>query len=275
MVRVDSAGDDVTITAEDATPVRTLILVISMGTAADRRERFAARAAEATVPWEFMDAFTSLHPSLRYDEEAAMLGRGRALERAEIGCYSSHFEAWKRLLASDADQLVVIEDDVIVDWRFLSELAKIDLAAQGLHFFRLFIKRLTAVERTEPGIVGGGYRIVTLTGYPYGGQGYAMTRSAAERLIPYFTLVDRPIDDAIDRSWVHGIPNRAIFPSPIIEEFAKSTIGLDRYGSVNFPKHLLTRRRIAVNIDRLQRFVIRHITGRGKRDAVGPQKRRI
>ena len=71
---------------------RTRILVISL------------KAAATDLEWEFLDAHESLHSDLSYNEEDAVVAKGRPLTRGEIGCYSSHFEAWRQLVESDHDQ---------------------------------------------------------------------------------------------------------------------------------------------------------------------------
>ena len=52
----------------------------------------------------------------------------------------------------------------------------------------------------------------------FGGQAYALTRAGAERLIRHCRTVRRPIDDELDRSWAHGLPNLCIFPFPVIAQ---------------------------------------------------------
>src|SRR5687767_12904444 len=116
---------------------RTRIIVINLVDAAERRTRFEERARGATVPWSFYPAHTALHPAVRYDERAAIVAKGRPLRAGEIGVYSSHYAAWQDLQSDAADQYVVLEDDVIVDWNFLDKLARINLAKMGINYLRL------------------------------------------------------------------------------------------------------------------------------------------
>lgn len=39
----------------------------------------------------------------------------------------------------------------------------------------------------------------------------------------------RPIDDQLDRHWDHGLPNYSVFPFPIVERWAPSSIGQERF----------------------------------------------
>lgn len=79
----------------DGRAVRTKIIVISMPDAAERRGRFQDRARNVPVTWTFFPARSSLHPALSYDEQGAIVAKGRPLLAGEIGCYSSHYAAWQ------------------------------------------------------------------------------------------------------------------------------------------------------------------------------------
>ena len=70
--------------------VRTKIIVISLPAAQERRERFRERAHNAPVAWSFYPGRTGLHPRLHYDEQAAIIAKGRPLRPGELGCFSSH-----------------------------------------------------------------------------------------------------------------------------------------------------------------------------------------
>ena len=54
-----------------------------------------------------------------YDDEKSIELMGRGLISSEIGCYKSHLGCIERFLATDADYLVVLEDDIeIIDDQF-------------------------------------------------------------------------------------------------------------------------------------------------------------
>jgi hypothetical protein len=68
-------------------------------------------------------------PRLEHDPDEAIVAKGRPMYPGELGCYASHYAAWTSFLESDADQLLVLEDDTIVDWGFLAAMVEVDLAA--------------------------------------------------------------------------------------------------------------------------------------------------
>jgi glycosyl transferase family 25 len=229
---------------------RTRILVISLKAAEARRRAFAAAAA-TDLEWEFVDACESLHPDLSYNDEDAVVAKGRPLTRGEIGCYSSHFAAWRQLVESDHDQFVVLEDDVIVDWDYLAALVRMDHSADGHDYIRLYYKKPAPVRVIQRDFGSRTRWLTQVMGHCFGTQGYLITRRAAGVFIESFRRVRRPVDDEMDRFWAHGVPNLAVFPFPIIERAQESGIGLARFETFDIPAHLRLRRTFARQRERL------------------------
>lgn len=232
---------------------RTKIIVISMPEAAARRSRFQERAHGAQVPWTFFPARTALHPALSYDEQDAIVAKGRPLRRGELGCYSSHYAAWEDLQNDAADQYVVLEDDVIVDWVFIEKLAEIDFAAMDIHYLRLYYKAPTRHAILKENFIERSRSILELSGQAFGTQGYLITKAGARILLDHCREVRRPVDDEMDRSWAHGLSNLAIFPFPIIEESAQSSIGNRRFETFTVPRHLKLKRLVTRKVERWRR----------------------
>lgn len=227
-------------------PVRTRIFVVSMANASERRRAFAADAAGAEAPWRFFDAWDRLHPDLEYDEDAAIVAKGRPLRQGEIGCYSSHFALWLQLLADpDADQYIVLEDDVIVDWDYVARFAAVDHGAAGHDYVRLYYKKPAPSRIIAKDYVCRATWLTEVAGYCFGTQGYMITRAAAERLAAHCRELRRPIDDEMDRSWVHGVRNLAVFPFPLMERKVESGIGLQRFERYPVPRRLKLQRLVA------------------------------
>jgi glycosyl transferase family 25 len=237
----------------DNRPVQTKITVISLASASDRRSRFRQRAQDASVPWSFYPACTGLHPALRYDEKAAIIAKGRPLSAGELGVYSSHYSAWEDFMSDDADQYVVLEDDVIVDWMFLNKLARVDLESMGINYLRLYYKVPVKSALVKENFIERARSIVELDGTAFGAQGYVITKNGARTFLDHCRFVTRPIDDEMERSWAHGQRNLSVFPFPIMEESAESIIGDSRFGDFAVPQHLKLRQLIHYRMDRLRR----------------------
>lgn len=234
----------------------TLVLVISLADAAERRAGFAERARHTTVPWKFFDAHRELGGGLTYRPEDAVVAKGRPLMPGELGCYSSHYHAWLALLDSPARQLIVLEDDTIVDWTFLERLAATDFTGRDVSYLRLFAKRPCAFRLHGEAIEPQRY-LVEYAGYAHGTQGYVLTRAGAERFVRHCRRVRRPVDIELDRAWDHGVPCLAVFPFPLTEISTASTIGSARWDRPEIPPGLRgarLRMRIGERLRRMARW---------------------
>jgi len=233
-----------------AGPASFRIFVVSMDTAVERRRRFAERAAETSLPWAFMSARTELHPALIYREADAVVGCGRPLHRGEIGCYSSHYALWEQLLADDVDQYVVLEDDVIVDWTFLSMLAPRRIGDWSMDYLRLYYKSPCGQSVLKHNFVEESHTLVELHGLALGTQGYVIGKSGAAKFVEHCRRVRRPVDVEMDRSWAHGVRNLSVFPFPILEAAVDSGIGPNRYERPDPSLGLKWRRRVGRRLER-------------------------
>ena len=226
------------------------ILVVSLESAEARRAAFAARAAETSLAWRFFDACTAPAPGMKIDEAAIRRNKGRAMSKGEIGCYASHFSIWRDMIERGVRQAIVLEDDTVVDWAYLEPLARTDLHAEGIDYLRLYAKRPTWQRVVRRDFLQHSRAIVELVGLAYGTQGYAITLEGARRLAEHCRTVRRPIDDEMDRSWAHGLPNLALFPAPILEAAIVSDIGNSRFVPKNDPLYHSLRQRVWRQVER-------------------------
>jgi glycosyl transferase, family 25 len=210
--------------------VSTAVRVISLANSG-RREEFSQAAAHASLPWEFFDAHTTPVHGLTYDEKRVTGTYGRKLHPGEIGCYSSHFELWRWLVRADCEQLIVLEDDVVVDWEFIRNFSVMEMASRGIEYLRLFAK-MPAPWRFVASPYFDQYRhLIRFTGYALGTQAYVLSKSGAERLICHGSNIEAPVDVYMDRTWDHGLLNLALYPFPIYERYQPSSIGEGRFSA--------------------------------------------
>lgn len=207
----------------------TAIRVISLPGALERRRAFAGSAAAADCAWEFFDAHATPANGLRYDAQRVAGIYGRQLHAGELGCYSSHFALWRWLAAADCEQLIVLEDDVVVDWEFIREIGAMPLAGHGIEYLRLFAK-MPAPWRFVASPYFDTYRhLIRFTGYALGTQAYVLSKAGAVRLIRHAAAIEAPVDVYMDRTWDHGLLNLAVYPFPVYERHQRSSIGEDRF----------------------------------------------
>ena len=214
-----------------STRPQTAIRVISLPAAVERRQAFTRAAAAAGCEWEFFDAHATPVSGLGYDERRVAGIYGRRLHPGELGCYSSHFELWRWLVEADYEQLIVLEDDVVVDWEFIREIGALRLAARGIEYLRLFAK-MPAPWRFVASPYFDRYRhLIRFTGYALGTQAYVLSKAGAERLIRHGSNIEAPVDVYMDRTWEHGLLNLAVYPFPVYERHQRSSIGEGRFSA--------------------------------------------
>ena len=203
-----------------------LVRVISLA-GSPRRAVMARQLDAAGVDWSFFDALRELPDWLPHDPAQTRRTIRRDLTPGELGCFASHAALWRELVEGGAEAMVVLEDDVLIDPGFLEALPATVSELAAHPFVRLHAKAPLAAR-----VIGRvtGRHLVRYGGIAFGTQGYILRREGALRWLASITAVVRPVDDEIDRYWVHGVPNIGIHPSPLVELMGPSTIEGERRG---------------------------------------------
>jgi glycosyl transferase family 25 len=203
----------------------TAIRVISMEDSIDRRADFSRQVAGFDLDWSFFPAHNSIVFPLSYNDRDAIRHCGRALSPPEIGCYVSHFKCWEWLANSEYDHAIILEDDVIVDWSVITQLARFNLSAHLIDLLRLFATHPIKCKIVMYRFLSPHCHLVRTEGWYLGTQGYMLTKAGACRLIERYENIRVPVDWILVRYWEHRLGNYSLFPFPIIEKHLPSTIG--------------------------------------------------
>lgn len=196
-------------------------IVISMRSAEQRRARAAANFQDCPFPWRFLDADAHASADPPYDPARTLRTTGRELSAAEIGCYRSHVRALTEFMESEATHLLVVEDDVWVDFSFDFNglAAAMNLAA--VDYVRLYSRRAPPAKQIAD---IGDRSLIRYRFECFGTQAYLVTPAGARRLLAALTPICREIDHVIDRFWEHGLLPYAIYPHPVIELTSPSSL---------------------------------------------------
>jgi glycosyl transferase, family 25 len=229
--------------------LETPILVISLEDSTLRRTEFSEHASAFKLNWSFFPAHRSIVSPLVYKDREALRRCGRALFSSEIGAYVSHFKCWEWLVNSQYAQAIILEDDVLVDWRAINRLSKFNLSEYNIDLIRLFATHPITSKIVMYRFLSHHYHLVRTTGWYLGMQGYILTKAGARRLTERYCRVAAPVDWILTRYWEHGLINYSLFPFPVIELHVPSTIGsrasvivapfLDR--AIRFSRQILDR----------------------------------
>ena len=205
--------------------VRSAIRVINVPSAANRRRLFqTANPDLSSLDWEFFPAALGRESTIDYDEKATISAFGRPMTVPELGCYQSHVNLWRWFLSADLDQLFVFEDDVAVDNIMLTRLYETDMQAMGIGVLRLYSTLHVRMKLVSELILSSHLCLFQARGMMFGTQAYCVTRKAAQALLAISSPVTQPVDWLMMRYWRYGMANFIIFPHPVFEFQASSSI---------------------------------------------------
>ncbi|WP_027327292.1 glycosyltransferase family 25 protein [Helicobacter pametensis] len=136
------------------------------------------------------------------------LYRGRELTWGEKACFASHYALWERCVQSH-EEMLILEDDILFVPDFREKILKIT-QNQELDFVRLmplFQKKYfpicDGIARSFESICGT--------------QGYFLRPRAALSFLKMAKIWFCPVDNYLDKSYLHGVKNLFCQP-PIISE---------------------------------------------------------
>lgn len=216
--------------------------VINLDRAPERWARISARLQALGLPYTRLAAvdaraFTP-EQAAQLDVAAYRRRHGKEPVPGELGCYLSHVEAMRRLLASDAPMALILEDDVLPHDSLPAVLR--GLAAQAA---RWDVVKLSGVHSGTPlplAEVSPGHRLAVMLTQCTGSSAYVLNRRAAERYLdPARGLLPMqlPYDHVFDQGWRFGLKVRLVTPTPCTHDDQTATTIVAPAGSRKFPWH--------------------------------------
>ena len=103
--------------------------LINLDGSAERLARATEQLNAVNWPFERFTAYDGRGKDLshfeHYDDKQARQFLGRSLLNAELGCYLSHYGCAEKFLSTDADYLVVLEDDMKISADFKEKIDQV------------------------------------------------------------------------------------------------------------------------------------------------------
>lgn len=219
-----------------------MVLLINLPRSADRRSRMQQRLADIGLAYQLLPAvdgreqWPALLPSV--DLKAFERHAGGDVLPGEIGCYHSHLQAWRQFLASDAQVLLVLEDDMVFHDDFVDALR---FALRGrAHWDMLKLAKIRAKQPVCQGLLGP-YRLNACVGAFTGFGAYLIQRPTAQRLLPTLLPIRAPIDRELEQVHRHDLRHFSLEPFPAHpQDEGQSTITGERFSHVR--RYPLSRR---------------------------------
>lgn len=200
------------------------ICVISLKRSPERRENIKKQLDALGLEFEFFDAVDGRaeppHPLFaKYDYfKRLWLTNGRMPSKGEMGCYASHYLLWQKCIDID-EPILVLEDDVVVRPHLNQFFESISKVAQEYGFVRLQEKG----ERSQTYIKekNDEYSVSFLDNNFGGLLCYAISQSAAQKLVDGCTRWTLPVDNYVGSLYLHDAPSYLFSPSMVesIQDF--------------------------------------------------------
>ena len=194
------------------------IVFINLARDEERRQRM--QTALAPLPWParrldavwWNDVPTGTQAQL-YSEPLNARQYYKPLANGEKGCYASHIEAWRQLLASDAPALVVLEDDVRLNPGFADVVEAIVALHEPWDMVKL-LGRPREKVRSRRALLSG-TDLVDYRRVPSMTAGYVISRAGATKLLAQRLPFGRPIDVDLRFWWECDLRVLGVSPAAI------------------------------------------------------------
>ncbi|MGZ2747050.1 glycosyltransferase family 25 protein [Burkholderia stagnalis] len=199
---------------------------ISLKRATERRKSMIAQMQQHDVDGRFFDAVEiqgSVEDVPGYNAAARKFFYGTPLTKGQIGCYLSHREVWKQLVASRDEAWCVMEDDIILLPGFKAATEELDAHRDAWDIVRLY--GIFENPQVEFASLPSGTKMMWMDVHPLGTQCYVITRKAAQRMLESTEKIQYPIDDAIDKNWKHKLRLYITSPEFVADGDFSSMIG--------------------------------------------------
>lgn len=208
------------------------ILVISLRSATDRRASVQRQLESQSLSAAFIDAVDgrTLAPIER-DALNTRITRHyrRPFTASEMGCYLSHLNAYRQVVAENVPYGLILEDDAEIhcDLKALFDaISKLRTAWEFINLGSHPLKRQHLFARESM----GQHTLAEYTAEAPGSHAYLITLSAARKLARDFLRPYRPVDLQMSYHWRNGIKGYFfVVPTPImVAPGFPSTISAER-----------------------------------------------
>ena len=203
---------------EAAGPIPGLItLVINLDRASDRMAHMARELHAVGLPYTriaAVDGATLQRPHPDFSEGHYRHLHGRYWAPKELGCYLSHIQCLRTLLASDAQYALILEDDVRLDPDIRQVLAQ--ALAQNRHWNLLRLSTVNSGTWWPVRPLGRTNLAVCLT-REKGAGGYVVDRLAARQMLAKLLPMWLSWDIAFDLEWLLGFKTLGVYPMVITQ----------------------------------------------------------
>lgn len=205
------------------------IHVISLPTSVARRKKMAAKLSVLGLEFVFFDAVDGRRSVIReYDDTCRIWEKGHALTKGEQGCFASHRALWEACMNA-GEPFLIMEDDL----EFSSELVSVLNSLNDQHCPPEYLRLGRGSCGSLLG-VGAWVELEKLTDChtmvkymkgPSCAHAYIIYPTAASKFLTASMSWYWPVDDFMDKEYLHRVDNCGVEPPLARQEGCDSDIG--------------------------------------------------
>ena len=203
---------------------QVLYLLINIQECTDRLEQAASFLNKENLSWERLDAITPSHSEFVRPQPKNTWYR--KLTDSEIACYLSHRKAWQYALDLGAQYLVILEDDMILDYPLAPVVQGAIQSNISWDVIKLFKtrKRRRIITRLVNGKTP--IHLVDTPSLPIATTGLLLDCKILPHLLDVTEHFSRPIDVDLKHYWNFELKAYSTHPPPVsVTEDNESIIG--------------------------------------------------
>lgn len=198
-----------------------LTLVINLERSTERLRRIGTTLDLQGIRWERLPAVDGRaldQATVARSLDVYSFGRQHGMTPlpGELGCYLSHVEAFKRLMASPFEFGLILEDDVVPQ----PALAQVVRTLVGMSE-RWDMVKLSAVHSGTPfrtASLGGPHHLAVMLSRCTGSSAYLVNRRAAQAYLAGLLPMSLPYDHEYDKGWKYGLKVRRVVPEVALHD---------------------------------------------------------
>ena len=174
--------------------------LINLDGSAERLARATEQLNKVNWPFERYAAYDGRGKDLshfdQYDDAKARQFLGRSLLNAELGCYLSHYGCVKKFLETDADYLVVLEDDMKIADNFKTELEQVLSYLDQHRELDWYLINIAAKKKkfSRDIMTHNGSSLWHAFYFPIRGLGLIWSRQGAQAFLDVGKIITAPVD---------------------------------------------------------------------------------
>jgi GR25 family glycosyltransferase involved in LPS biosynthesis/glycosyltransferase involved in cell wall biosynthesis len=171
------------------------IKVINLLRRTDRRNSSVENFKRANITnYEFIEAIDGKALTPNYELMSLFKENNFRNRRGVIGCALTHYNLWKKLLESDFEYFIIMEDDFTIVESFKQEIEKIDfekydILFMGYHMFSKTLEKVKDIYRNcnENNNINITIGQLQMAYYVGGTHCYSINKNGARKLLDYIT----------------------------------------------------------------------------------------